>query len=99
MMISPNAPKYFFTTSEGVFYYTPHLTNEDNILLFADTPELLNTLLSSLELAGVEEGRYFEDYEIIIDSDPQDSLTLIYYLEVTKADLCLIINFEILNYI
>lgn len=87
--------KYSFETTEGVYQYSVSTTNPDNIIVTAPD-RLLIILLGSLELAGVEEGRFFEDYEIQepFDVDDEDG-----FLELTKADFCLFLNFEVLNYI
>lgn len=91
-------PKYTFETSEGVYVYSAHFENPDAIVV-QSTRAALETMLSSLEMAGVEEGRYFEDYEIMPPELIHDHSDEEYSLELTKADLCLFLNFEVLNYV
>lgn len=86
--------QYSLETSEGIYMYSAHEENPD-ALVVRSTQSNLETLLSSLELAGVEEGRYFEDYEIT----PTEDLDFEFQIELTKADFCLFFNFEILNYV
>lgn len=93
-MNNENDEMYVLETSEGVYTYAPNPENPDNIIV-RSTERLMDILLSSLELAGVEDGRYFEDYEIF--QTEEDSYE--FFLELTKVDFCLFFNFEVLNYV
>lgn len=74
--------------------YSAHEENPDAIIVRSSESNL-EMLFSSLELAGVEEGRFFEDYEITPSSD----IDFEFEIELTKADFCLFFNFEVLNYV
>lgn len=87
-----------FETTSGIYRYFPNPGNEDALIVTA-TYDLLDILLNSLEIAGVEEGRYFEDYEILPPATQHDHNDTEYRIELTRADFCLFMNFEVLNYV
>jgi hypothetical protein len=89
---------YTFSTPEATYLLSANPDNPDNVFIHAHRKEDLETVLDSLELAGVQDGRYFEDLEIEEEDQP-DPEYYPYFIEVTRVDLVLFMQFEVLNYL
>jgi hypothetical protein len=93
---------YKFTTPEADYTFVPVPTNQDGVHVYAAEREELDILISSLELAGVAEGRYFEDLSVEEDFTAEvrgkNGYPLTNFVEMTWSDLALFTQFEILNF-
>jgi hypothetical protein len=89
---------YEFSTPEANYEFAVNPNNTDNVFVYAQHKEDLETVLNSLELAGVQEGRYFEDL-LIEDTENPPTAQRIHFIEITRADLALYLQFEVLNYL
>jgi len=94
---------YQLQTPESLYVLIQHPTLSESVNVYAANRSDLETLLDNLELAGVAEGRFHEDLEIV-----EDSLTDVvdnhgnqvpFLLELTKADLSLATTFEFMNFL
>lgn len=90
-----NTSTYVFQTPDHGYDFVPDLLAPDNVLVKSEFRDSLEELLETLQLAGVAEGKNFED--ITIEEDFTDYGTQ-YYIEIDKGTLALYLQFEILNY-
>lgn len=93
---------YKLETPEASYTFVPVPTNPDGVHVYAAEREELEILISSLELAGVAEGRYFEDLSVEEDFTAEirgkNGYPLTNFVEMTWADLALFTSFELLNF-
>jgi hypothetical protein len=94
---------YEFQTPESLYVLIQHPTLSDSVYIKAAHSSDLETVKDNLELAGVQEGRYFEDLEIQEDSRSQtvdaNGNRCAFFIELTKTDLALFLQFEVLNFL
>jgi hypothetical protein len=89
---------YEFSTPEATYEFAVNPQNTDNVFVYAQYKEDLETVIDSLELAGVQEGRYFEDL-LIEETELPEAEQYIYFIEITRVDLALYLQFEVLNFL
>ena len=94
---------YSFQTPESLYVLIQHPTLSESVYIHAAHSSDLETVKDNLELAGREDGRFLDDLEI-----HEDPLTTVvdnhgnqatYSMELTKADLALFLQFEVLNFL
>ena len=94
---------YSFGTPESQYVLIQHPTLSEFVYICAAHASDLETVKDNLELAGREDGRYLEDLEILEDplTDAVDSHgnQATFFLELTKTDLALFLEFEVLNFL
>lgn len=88
---------YTFETPFHDFEFEPDPDSPDNVTVSSESRESIEDFLATLELAGVADDRDFSDLEIEEDGSP--NYDLLYFVEITKSDLALYLQFEILNYL
>lgn len=89
---------YAYTTEEATYDFYPNFDNPNVINVYTKSAPDLQHIIDSLELSGTEDGRYAEDLEVIYTEElPGQAYEA--YLELTKADLAIYLQFEALNYI
>lgn len=73
------------------------------VVVESATREALEEMIGSIELAGAADGEFYGDEDDNLTPIPiwtaQDDLDEYYFIEITKATLCLYLNFEVLNYL
>ena len=87
---------YTFETPFHGFDFVPDPNSPDNVQIRAEFRDSLEEFLATLELAGVADDRNFEDLEIEEGSNSYDEF---FFLDITKSDLALYLQFEVLNYL
>lgn len=88
---------YEFTTPEATYAFSVNPKNPNAVFVFAQHKQDLETVIDCLELSGVQDGRYFEDLTIEETVEPE-AAQYIYFVEITRADLALYLQFEVLNF-
>lgn len=94
-----SSSQYTFGTPEASYVLDANPLNPDNVFIRASHKADLETVIDSLEIAGVADGRYFEDLEIEISSENEEEESYSYFLEISRTDLALFLQFEVLNYL
>lgn len=93
---------YTFQTPEHAYDFVP--VSADLVHVRAESREALEEFLNTLELAGMAEqdnATHIEKMQRFMDLWIEESDTdydHIYYIEITRADLALYLQFEVLNY-
>lgn len=87
--------EYTFSTPEHAYTINPSPDVPDLVRIEATFYEALEEVLNSLELAGVDEASSFAS--LMIEEDMDQSGTF-YFIEISKASVCIWLNFEVLNY-
>lgn len=89
---------YKFETPFHKFEFEPNPDSPDNVSVVSESRESIEDFLATLELAGVADDRDFS--ELLIEEDGYDAhYDPIYFVEITKSDLALFLQFETLNYL
>ena len=95
--------KYTFSTPDHAYSINPHEEIPDMVVVESATREALEEMIGSIELAGAADGEFYGDEDDDFTHIPiwtaQDDLDEYYFIEITKATLCLYLNFEVLNYL
>lgn len=79
-------------TEEGKFWTIPHETKPEMIIICARYRPVLESMLSGIELAGVEDGFDFDDIAIYVEDAGE--LTMHYEMPITRVTLGLWFMFE-----
>jgi hypothetical protein len=94
---------YTFQTPESLYVLIQHPTLSESVNIHAAHSSDLETVKDNLELAGRAEGRFLDDLEIqedqltdVVDNHGNQAT---FFLELTKADLALFLQFEVLNFL
>jgi hypothetical protein len=87
---------YTFSTPDHGYDIFPDLLSPDNVQVRAEFKDSLEELVATLELAGVADDRDFTELQIEEGSNDYDTF---FFIDITKSDLALYLQFEILNYL
>lgn len=87
---------YTFETPDHAYDIVPDLLSPDNVQVRSEFRDSLEEFLATLELAGVADDRDFSEIEIEEGSNYYD---VFFFIDITKSDLALYLQFEVLNYL
>jgi hypothetical protein len=85
---------YTLQTPDHGYTFTP-VANTNNVIVRAVTPEAIEDFISTIELAGTEEGQHSPVLFVEEDSEIED---FVYFTEVSRPTLSLFLDFEVRYY-
>lgn len=85
---------YTLQTPDHRYEFTP-VPESQNVIVRSETPEAIEDFISTVELAGPEEGQHLPELFIEEDTDSYDHA---YFTEVSRATLSLFLDFEVRYY-
>lgn len=85
---------YTLQTPDHGYTFTP-VPESQNVIVKADTPEAIEDFISTIELAGTEEGQFLP--ELFVE-EGENEFDREYFTEVSRATLSLFLDFEVRYY-
>lgn len=99
----PMTTHYKYSTHEADYTFVANPDNNDAVFVYASERSEIDMFIDSLELAGVADGRYFEDLEAEEDFTAEirgkNGYPLTQFVEVNRIDLALFFQSEALHFI
>jgi len=85
---------YILQTPDHGYDFTP-VPNTQNVIVKSDTPEAIEDFISTIELAGPEEGQSLP--ELFVE-EGENAYETFYFTEVSRPTLSLFLDFEVRYY-
>ena len=94
---------YTFQTPDHGYDFVPDPLDSDIVIVKSEFKDSLEELLNTLELAGISEAPEEDQFSILqrfqdLTIEENDNEFLPYSIALSKADLALYLQFEVLNY-
>jgi hypothetical protein len=96
-----NAYSYTFQTPDHSYDIVPDPLDSDTVRIQSEFKDSIEDFLDTLELAGRGDDEDFQAIDIVTEDtikEGQNTYDTYWYTEVTKADLALYFQFEVLNF-
>jgi hypothetical protein len=90
------AYNYTFSTPEHSYEIIPDLLDPNTVRVTSEFKDDIESLLDSIELAGRADDEPFTALKLNIEEGTSNGTH--YYTEISKADLALYLQFEVLNF-
>lgn len=90
------AYNYTFNTPEHSYEFIPDLLDPSTVRIKSEFKDDIEALLDTIELAGRADDADFTDLKLNIQEG--ESHDTYYFTEISKADLALYLQFEVLNF-